>query len=155
MRPVELAQSRTFPVPVPEAFERVLAAPLEQVFSRRYGALPPVRGVRDQDGAWGSVGQTRVILLGDGGSMRERLTALVSDTRFDYVVDDVTGPMRALVASLEGTWAFAPAGTGVRVTWSWTVHPRGRAGALAMPVFGRLWHGYARQGLEQIESLIV
>jgi len=155
MRSVELEQSRTFPVPVPEAFERVLAAPLEQVFARRYGALPPVRGVHDQDGAWGTVGQTRVIALGDGGSMRERLTSVVSDSRFDYVVEDVTGPMRALVDSLEGTWAFAPAGTGVRITWAWTVHPRGRFGALAMPAFARLWRGYARQAMEQIESLIV
>jgi hypothetical protein len=35
------------------------------------------------------------------------------------------------------------------------VEPRGRVGALAMPLFARMWQGYARQALENIERLIV
>ena len=31
----------------------------------------------------------------------------------------------------------------------------GRAGALAMPLFARMWQGYARQALENIEGLLV
>ena len=44
---------------------------------------------------------------------------------------------------------------GRRVTWAWTVHPRGRLGRLAMPVFARMWQGYARQALERIEGVLL
>jgi hypothetical protein len=155
MATVELELSRTFPVPVGEAFERLLVAPLEQVFSRRYGPLPPVRRVRDQAGAWGTPGQTRVIELADGATMREELTSVVADREFRYRITHLTGPMKALVGSLDGRWGFEAAGTGVRITWAWSVHPSGAVAGLGMPVFARLWRGYARQALEQVETLIV
>jgi hypothetical protein len=153
--PLELQTSRTFPAPVQRAFEVVLPAPLETVFSRRFGALPPVRKVRDQDGTWGTVGQTRVIELADGGTMTEELTAVRPHEEFSYRITDVTGPMKALVASLDGRWAFEPAGTGARITWAWTVHPASSFAELAMPVFGWLWRGYARQAMEEIETLLL
>ena len=155
MDAVELEHSRTFPATVADAFQVVLRAPLERVFARRYGALPPVRAVRDQEGEWGTVGQTRVIALADGGSMREELLSVVPEQEFVYRITDVTGPMKALVASLDGRWSFTPAGTGVRVGWAWTVHPANAVGRLAMPLFGRLWRGYARQAMEEIEAMLV
>ncbi len=155
MATLELQQSRTYPVPVEDAFTRTLAAPLELVMSRRYGVLPPVRRVRDQVGPWGTPGQTRVIELADGGSMREELLTVVPEEEFRYRITEVTGPMTALVTSLDGRWGFEPAGTGVRVTWSWSVPPRGSAARLLMPAFARLWRGYARQALEQLEPLIL
>lgn len=39
--------------------------------------------------------------------------------------------------------------------WAWTVHPAGRLGSLAMPLFRRMWQGYARQGFDNIEGLLV
>ncbi|CAN5425088.1 SRPBCC family protein [soil metagenome] len=153
--PLVLERSRTYPVSVEHAYAVVLPTPLATIFTRRYGPLPPIKGVRDQDGVWGTVGQTRTIELADGGTMRETLTSVVDGVSFGYRIADVTGPMKALVSHLEGSWAFAPVGTGTRVTWAWTVHPLGRAAGLAMPVFGRLWQGYARQALEEIEGLLV
>lgn len=153
--PLELETSRTFPVTVERAFEVVLPAPLEQVFARRFGALGPVRGVRGQTGAWGRVGQTRVIELADGGTLTEELTTVEPHREFTYRIADVTGPMRALVTSLDGRWSFEPAGTGARITWAWTVHPASSLAGLAMPVFGRLWRGYARQAMEEIETLLL
>jgi hypothetical protein len=132
-----------------------MPAPLEQVFRRRYVALPPVREVRAQQGTWGTVGQTRTIVLADGGTMHEELTSVVPGREFGYQISKVTGPMKALVSSLEGLWEFDPVGTGTRVTWSWTVLPASAAAALAMPVFDRLWQGYARQALEEIERLML
>jgi hypothetical protein len=61
--PVRLEQSRAFPVTVEHACEVVMATPLPDLFRRRYGAIPAVRAVRDQEGTWGTVGQTRTILL--------------------------------------------------------------------------------------------
>ena len=87
--------------------------------------------------------------------MRETLHEVRPTSRFAYHIDEITGPMKALVRSVDGAWEFERAGTGVRVTWSWTLHPRGRAGSLAMPLFQRMWQGYARQAFENIEHLLV
>ena len=153
--PRRLEQSRAYPVEVARAYATVVSAPLEQVFTRRYLALPAVREVRDQLGAWGTVGQTRTVVLADGGTMREELAEVVDGHRFGYRISDVTGPMKALVGSLDGTWAFDPVGTGTRITWTWTVRPASSAAGLAMPVFERLWHGYARQALDGLEDLLL
>ena len=86
-------------------------------------AIPPIREVRDQVGPWGEVGQTRTIVLADGGTMRETLTSVERPHRFGYAIGDVRGPMRPLVERVEGRWTFEPAGTGTRITWPWDVTP--------------------------------
>ncbi len=154
-RSVEFAYSRTFPAGVKRAFDEVLPFELTRLFDRRYAAIPPIKGVRGQDGAWGTPGQTRTVLLTGGGSMRERLTEVTASKRFAYHLDEVKGPMKALVSSIDGAWEFAKAGTGVRITWRWTVHPRGRVGALAMPALKRMWEGYSRRNFDNLERLLV
>ena len=152
---VQFRYSRTFPADVERAFDDVLPYDLTKLFDRRYAAIPPIKSVRDQSGAWGTPGQTRTIVLADGGTMREELLEVSRAARFGYRITGITGPMKPLVASLDGVWAFEPAGTGVRITWSWTVQPAGRLGSLAMPVFRRMWQGYARKGFDNIEALLV
>ena len=137
------------------AFDAVLPLPLTTLFSRRYAALPAIREVRDQVGDWGAVGQTRTIVLADRGTMRETLVSLDRPTSFGYRIDDVHGPMRPLASSIDGLWSFEKAGTGVRITWSWTVHPASSATSLLMPAFGRMWQGYAGQALERLEGLLL
>lgn len=152
--PLLLQRSRSYPVPVERAFEFTLPAPLEEIFSRRYGPLPPI--VRtEQDGIWGTVGQTRTIHTSDGGSVVERLTSVDAPGDFRYELGEFDGPLRFLAERVEGYWAFAPAGTGCRITWGWTVHPASEPAALVMPLFERVWNGYARQALERIEELVV
>jgi hypothetical protein len=147
--------SRTYPLAVDDAFARVLAWPLPEIFSRRFLAFPPIREVREAPPTWDTVGQTRRIVLADGGTMLETLTRVDPPTGFGYAITDLTGPLAPLAESLDGTWSFEPAGTGCRITWTWDVRPRGRVGALAMPVFGKLWHGYARQALARLEELLI
>ena len=154
-RAVEFAYSRTFPAGVKRAFDEVLPSDLTRLFDRRYGAIPPIKGVRDQPATWGTPGQTRTVLLSGGGSMRERLTEISQPKRFAYHLDEVTGPMQVLVRSIDGAWEFDKAGTGVRITWRWTVHPRGRVGALAMPALRRMWMGYTRLNFDNLERLLV
>jgi hypothetical protein len=151
-----VSASRTVPVDVERAFDVVLTEPLPRLFSRRYGPIAPIREVRDQTGdVWGSVGQTRRIVLTDGGAMSERLTTVARPTSFGYVISDLKGPFKALISSLDGEWTFEAAGTGTRITWSWTLHPASSLGGYAMPVFARLWRGYARQALEEVEKVLV
>ncbi len=63
--------------------------------------------------------------------------------------------MKPLVGGIEGAWSFEAVGTGTRVTWSWEVEPASSASGYLMPVFGRLWAGYARQALENLEDLLL
>lgn len=87
--------------------------------------------------------------------LTETLTRLDPPHSFGYTIDAVGGPITALVGSAEGRWAFEPVGTGTRVTWSWQVEPANAVASVLMPVFGRMWDGFARQGFEQIEALLV
>ena len=155
--PVHAEASRSVPVPVEQAYVAVLTAPLPAIFSRRYGPLPPIREVRDQAGEWGAggLGQTRTIVTADRGTMREELTVLEPPARFGYSLSRIAGPMKPLVDHVEGMWTFAPAGTGTRITWTWTFHPSNRAAGLVLPALARMWRGYARQGLEEIEKSLV
>jgi hypothetical protein len=132
-----------------------LDVPLPELFSRRYAAIPPVRAVRAQTADWGSVGASRTVVLADGGSFLETLTEVDAPSKFGYHISDLKGLLQPLVLSVDGRFTFVPVGTGVRATWAWTVEPRGRAGELAMPAFARMWRGYARQALEQLEHILV
>jgi hypothetical protein len=151
---VELSASRTYPAGVARSFDTVLPLPLPYVFAHRYAAIPPVTQVRDQ-GAWTTVGETRTIVLGDGGTILETLTEVDRPHAFGYRLTDITGPLKPLATSIDGRFTFEPAGTGVRITWTWTVHPRGRLGAAAMPLFGRMWRPYARTALDRLEAVLL
>ena len=150
-----LAESRTVSVPPDVAFVATMPMPLERIFVARSGPLPPVKEIREQPPTWDTVGQSRVIVLTDGGTMRETLTVVDRPRSFGYDIADFTGPFKLLVDSLAGRWSFEPDGDGCRITWSWTVHPRGLQGRLAMPVIGRFWHGYARKALGHLELNLV
>lgn len=145
-------QSRTIPVSVENAFKGTMPAPLPTLFRRWYGPIPPISGVRDQTGDWSTVGESRTLILTGGGTMREQLTRVDPPRSFGYTISNITGPLSALASSIDGVWSFEPAGTGTRVGWQWTIHPRYRLGAAALPVFGWLWRGYAAQALEDLSD---
>ena len=151
-----LEYTRTFPVSVEHAYDVVLPAPLPTIFRRRYLAIAPIAEVTGPDGDWGTAtGQTRTIRMQDNGAMLETLTSIERPHHFGYTISGITGAMKPLVAEAQGVWAFEPAGTGVRITWSWDVTPTARLGRAAMPVFSRLWQGYARQAFDEIERLLL
>lgn len=150
VKPHVMEQSRAIPVGVDTAFERTLSVSLPKIFSRRYGPIGPVTAVRDQTGDWTTAGQTRTVVQAGGGSMREELTVVDAPNVFGYTLSNLTGPLAPLVDHIDGKWLFAPIGTGTSVTWRWTVYPKSSTAALAMPAFGMLWRGFARQGLEEL-----
>jgi hypothetical protein len=152
--PLQLAQSRTYPVPVGDAFAGTMPMPLDRLFSRRFGPIPPITHTT-QEGVWSTVGQVRTVHTADGGSLREQLTVVDPPRRFGYELSEVTGPMKPLVERVEGVWTFDVVGSGCRITWAWTVHPNGALGRLAMPVFARFWKGYAKRSLDRLEGLLL
>jgi hypothetical protein len=153
--PLVVQESRAIPVPVEQAYEWVLPVPLTSIFDRWFGPFPAVREVSDLRDDWGTVGQSRTIRTADGGSLREEITSVAPPHSFGYTISDLTGPLKLLVSGVEGEWTFEPAGTGVRITWVWTVHPASQVAEVAMPLFGWLWKGYARQALERIEERLL
>jgi Polyketide cyclase / dehydrase and lipid transport len=153
-QPRTFEQSRQIPIDVQQAFDGTLPMPLPTLFRRWYGPIPPINKVLNQTGDWHSVGQTRTVKLTGGGSMREELTQIDPPHAFGYLLSQIKGPLSPLVSSVRGEWLFASAGAGTTVTWRWTIHPRSRLAALALPVFGLLWRGYARQALEELQQLL-
>jgi hypothetical protein len=152
--PAAMSRSRTFPVAVDDAFARTLAMPLDELFNRRYGPLPPIVRV-EQDGEWDTAGQVRTIHTSDGGEMREELTSVEAPREFTYALAPQGGPMKPLVARVEGAWRFEPVGTGCRIEWAWTVHATSGAAGAGLPVFRRFWLGYAGRALDRLEDLLL
>lgn len=152
---VVVAQSRAIPIAVEDAFTRTLPIPLPVICSQWYGIIPPIKEVRDQVGNWDAAGQTRTILMVGGGRVREELTSFDPSRSFGYTLSDIKGPLSALVRTVDGVWSFAPAGTGTRVTWQWTLHPKSSASAPLLPVFAKMWKGYARVVLEKLSAQLV
>jgi hypothetical protein len=154
-QPLVVEQSRAIPVDPEQAFKATLPMPLTTLFRRWYGPIPPIKQVLGQAGEWATVGQTRTVVLAGGGGMREELTRVDLPRSFGYTLSDIKGPLAPLVSTVEGEWIFGPLGTGTEVTWRWTIHPRSALAAPALPVFGRLWRGYARQSLDELSNQLV
>ncbi|OBI39355.1 SRPBCC family protein [Mycobacterium colombiense] len=147
-------QSVVTPVAARDAFHRTLPIPLPTLFHRWYGPFPPIKEVREQTGAWDAAGQTRVVHLAGGATMREELTSVDPPRSFSYRLSEVTGPMALLVDHVLGEWIFAPAGGGTEITWRWDIRPRSALTAWALPVLGRMWKGYARRALHDLSAVL-
>lgn len=154
-KPLVVRRSRAIPVAPDEAFRKTLPMSLPALFNRWFGPIPPIKAVRDQTGEWDDVGQTRTIVLAGGGTMAETLTEIDPDRSFGYSITNITGPMAPLIERAEGKWIFDPYGTGTRVTWRWTLYPKSRFTAPVLPVFARLWRGYANGALESLSDYLV
>ena len=87
--------------------------------------------------------------------MRETLTSVDPPHSFGYTLNDVRSALAPLIDHVEGEWIFAPHGTGTKVTWRWTLHPKSALSAPLLPVFARIWRGYARQALETLSGHLV
>jgi hypothetical protein len=147
--------SRLVAVEPAAAFDRLLATPLPEIFRQRYAAFPAVREVRDAPDEWATVGQTRTVVLTDGSTLRETLTSVDRPTGFTYLLDDLQGVLRPWVRTVDGAWSVTPEGTGARIGWSWTMHPKAAPARLTMNVIGRMWKGYADRALAEIETILM
>ena len=147
-------ESLVSPVSIEHAFHNTLPAPLPDIFKRWHGPFPPGKEVREQTGGWDAAGQTRTVLLAGGGSTREELTSVDPPRSFGYRLTNVTGPMALLVDHVLGEWIFASAGDGTEVTWRWNIHSKSPLTSWLLPVFGRLWKGYARKALRDLATTL-
>jgi hypothetical protein len=137
------------------AYDAVVSSPLERLLGKRSGPIPPVLRTEDDDAdAWGSrIGQTRTIVLGDGGRLLETLVETDRPTAYGYRLTDVRGPMRPLVRTVDGRFTFVSEGDRTRVTWSWRLHLTAAPVRLLMPAFGVFWRRSARDAFAQVAEL--
>ena len=121
-------------------------------FYPRRGVLPAVTAVRDQSGPWTTVGQTRTLVLSDGGHVVETITDASSPTFFAYDLSDFQKLFGWLVSGATATWSFEREETGTRIRWTYAFHPRpGRRWVVALIV--RLaWAPYMRLVLPPIAA---
>ena len=136
------------------AFDRLMSVRLTDVFNRRYAALPAVADVTDQPEDWGLVGQTRTIVLADGGRLRETLTDVERPRSFAYRLDGIEGPLRHFVHTIDGVWTITPHDGGSCIGWAWTFYPKASPARLTTSVIGRMWMGYADRALTELEAIL-
>ncbi len=152
MQPVHVQASRIVAIGIEDAYDRTLAMPLPELFAQRHVMLPPIAEVWDAPEVWGEPGQTRRIRTTDGGTLHETLTACERPTHFTYRIDEIRGPMKPLVRTIDGAWRFVPSGTGTEVSWEWTLHPTSRVTRPTVQLVGRFWNGYAAKALAVLDA---
>lgn len=147
VQPLVVEQTREMPVEPTDAFLGVLQMNVPAVFSRWYGAFPPIKEVV---GDFAKVGDARLLKFSGGGSAREELVHLDPPGGFGYSLSEIKGPLALLASGVQGRWTFDGVNAGTAATWQWTVRPRSVVAAPAMPLFATMWRGYARQALEEL-----
>lgn len=113
--------------------------------------LPGVIEVRDQTGAWDAVGQTRTLVLTDGGTVKETLTA-VSEPTFAYGLSTFTGFFRRLLASGPVGVAHRPDGEGSSIEWTYAFTAKPGWGLLVATILKLAWAPYMRRVLPAIAA---
>jgi hypothetical protein len=151
-QPLVVEQSRVIGVDQKEAFLGVLQMNVPTIFRRWYGPFPPIKQVI---GDFGVVGDARTLKFAGGGSAREELVRLDSANSFGYELSEIKGPLALLSSGVQGEWSFEPVDSGTKATWRWTIHPRSALSTPMLPLFGRLWRGYAGQSLEALSDQLV
>jgi hypothetical protein len=132
------------------AFEHIVPIDLSAIFTG-YGPLPAVSGTRDQTGPWDAAGQTRTVLLSDGSSAQEALTAYHRPSHFAYTVRGFTGILRFLVTEARGEWWFepAPAAQGTDIRWKYEFVSRSAwLEPVVCAITQWLWRGYMGRALQ-------
>lgn len=117
--------------PQEQVFRHIVPMDLSGIFTG-YGPLPAVTGTSDQTGGRDAAGQTRGVMLSDGGRARERLDRYEPPGHFSYTVSGFTGALGRLASSASGEWWFdaGPATDITAVLWryvfvarSWLTSP--------------------------------
>lgn len=137
-----------------QAFETVIPVDLAAIFLG-YGPLPAVTGTRDQVGDWNAAGNTRTVLLKDGGVMTEELTRVEHPGRCEYRVQPEKGLLKHVVQHIDGRFLFEPApnGAGSVIDWTYSFTPKpGRRPVLLL--LAPLWRRYATATMQRAALLV-
>jgi len=132
------------------------ATPLTPVgYYPKLGLLPAVTEIRDQSGPWDKPGQTRKLMLSDGGWVVEHITNVEPHGFFAYNLTDFQRIFKRLVDHARAEWTFIEVDGGTSIHWSYTFYP---LNAAARPVLTLivtlLWAPYMKKVLLRIVAEI-
>ena len=119
-------------------------------FYPKYGPLPATVAVREQTGPWNVVGQTRTLLLSDGGHVVETITDIERYEFFAYELSDFQKLFKRLVDHARAEWTFTPVDGGTLVHWTYEFFPNKRWGWLVGLIVRFWWDPYMRSVLPEI-----
>ncbi|MES2170504.1 MAG: SRPBCC family protein [Actinomycetota bacterium] len=128
-----------------------IATPLTPVgYYPKFGPLPAVLEVRDQTGAWDAAGQTRQLMLSDGGYVIEHLVQVDKPETFSYELSDFQKLFGSLVSGARAEWEFSEAPGGTNIRWTYTFRPRRGAGLVVGAIVRLFWGPYMAKVLPGI-----
>lgn len=134
-----------------EAYD--ISGPLDPTaFYPKSGALPAVVEVRDQTGAWDTVGRTRKLMLSDGGHVIETITDTESPVYFAYELSDFQKLFGALVKGARAEWRFEREAEGTSIRWTYTFFGKPGRGWLVSLIVKLLWGPYMHKVLPPIAN---
>jgi hypothetical protein len=139
-----------------------VGAPVARVFPRltqhdptkfypRSGVLPAVVEVREQTGGWDAAGQTRIIVLSDGGTVFETLRSATAPL-FSYDLTHFTGLFGILVAGAHSDWTVVREGGKSAISWTYSFTSRPGRGFIVAALVRLAWGPYMRRVLPAIAA---
>jgi Polyketide cyclase / dehydrase and lipid transport len=128
------------------------ATPLTPVgYYRKSGIIPAVVEVRDQTGNWDTPGQTRQLMLSDGGWVVETIMNVEPYGFFAYNLTQFQKVFGMLVHHARAEWTFTKVQGGTTIHWKYTYFPKSAAARLPLALIVRLaWGPYMRRVLPTI-----
>jgi Polyketide cyclase / dehydrase and lipid transport len=142
--------------------ELTAAAPRQQTWSTatpltpvgyypKSGIIPAVVEVRDQSGNWDAPGQTRQLMLSDGGWVVETTMNVEPYQFFAYNLTQFQKVFGVLVHHARAEWTFTEVPAGTTIHWKYTYFPKNAAAKLPLALIIRLvWGPYMRKVLPKI-----
>jgi hypothetical protein len=130
------APARTFDILTPSDPSR---------FYPRFRVIPATVRVEGQTGAWDAVGQTRVLHLSDGSSVRETTTDVDRPGFFAYELTEFTKVFGPIVDHARAEWQFDAVEAGTRITWTYTFFARPGRGWIITLIVRLAWAAYMRR----------
>ena len=116
-------------------------------FYPRFRVIPATTAVRDQTGAWDAEGQTRRLMLSDGGSVVETLKSVQPPYRFVYELTDFRRIFGALVHHARADWTFTEEAQRTRVRWTYTFFAKPGRGLAVAAIVTLFWRPYMKHVL--------
>ncbi|WP_213878998.1 SRPBCC family protein [Pseudomonas sp. dw_358] len=146
MHPVSITLEETFSVPRRTLFDFIVAEDVLPKVLTGYGPLPGVVSTRDVSGPWDRPGSWRHVVLTDGGTAREQVTAFDRETYFAYQVSEFTFAVKYLATHAQGQWWFTEPQTGeTQVRWTYTFYAKNSLAVVPLKIFATLfWRGYMK-----------
>jgi Polyketide cyclase / dehydrase and lipid transport len=119
-------------------------------FYGRYGPIPAVKLVVEEQGKWSKVGSTRRLVLSDWSTVVEQVTDAKSPTFFAYDSSDFEKLFGRLIYGSRAEWSFAEVEGGTRIHWTYSFHPRPRQLVAVQGIVRLFWAPYMRHTLRKI-----